>query len=301
MFRVNSGILAGYDREQTIPKVFSPLLKATTTRRRRKSISEILVSVYSSKYKRDVNLGSYDLSLSLSLSLSTHGSSIYPVETGVRIRANCAPPPTILLSIYLSLSLSVYLCWRCYPHDDDQPRKTGNAGQRCSTCLVLAKLGWEETTLDTLFRCANGRELTGVEDFTFESSVRAKRRDYTPRWGRCENCVMDRPRTKSLQQKWEQEENHGRSVENFNARNLRLASLSLSVTVPPFSLFLDRILAGRFNLSPRTTCLSSPSLRNETSPCPALDEYEMAELLGEIERNRWGRYFFLLAFFLLFF
>lgn len=62
--------------------------------------------------------------------------------------------------------------------------------------------------------------------------------------------------------------------------------LSLSVTVPPFSLFLDRILAGRFNLSPRTTCLSSPSLRNETSPCPALDEYEMAELLGEIERNR---------------
>lgn len=222
----------------------------------------------------------------------------------------CVSEPIVRLHLrffFLSISLflSPYICV------GDAIRTTtinhGKQAMQGSAVLVLAKLGWEETTLDTLFRCANGRELTGVEDFTFESSVRAKRRDYTPRWGRCENCVMDRPRTKSLQQKWEQEENHGRSMD---ARNLRLApqsivilsfSLSLSVTVPPFSLFLDRILAGRFNLSPRTTCLSSPSLRNETSPCPALDEYEMAELLGEIERNRWGRYFFLLAFFLLFF
>lgn len=109
-------VVPGYDREQTIPKVFSHLLKATTTRR--KSVSETLVSVYSSKYKRDVNLGSYDLSPPLPLSLTVHPF--------IRLKQVCVSEPIVLLHrrfSFLSISVLVML----YSHDDDQPRKTGNA------------------------------------------------------------------------------------------------------------------------------------------------------------------------------
>lgn len=67
--------------------------------------------------------------------------------------------------------------------------------------------------------------------------------------------------------------------------------VKIKLTVVLSSSSFPPIEPSRFNLS---TCLSlslSVSKRDELY-VQSLDEYEMVELLGEIGRNRWGRYFF---------
>lgn len=82
-----------------------------------------------------------------------------------------------------------------------------------------------------------------------------------------------------------------KASENQRSWIYQYTPLSLSlITIAslPLSLLSLRSNPSRFNLS---TCLSPPRKRDEPSVRP-LDEYEMVELLGEIGRNRWGRYFF---------